>query len=138
DYAPAYLFRGIAHADIGDRDAAMADYSKAIELEPGNVFAAFAYLNRGSAHMAVRDLDAAIPAYSKAIELEARNTHRHPLPRGRAYQRKGDGNRGLADFKKAGELEPNKENSPRAGVPYLKNPFDPTVPPTPAPAEATK
>ncbi len=87
--------------------------------------------------MAVGDLDAAIADFSKAIELEPGNTRGYLL-RGLAYQRKGDGNRGLADFNKAGELEADKDNSTHAGVPYLKNPFDLTVPPTPAPAEAAK
>src|SRR4051794_3319958 len=37
--AGAYYNRGIAHWEDGDLDAAIAEFSKTIELEPGNAFA---------------------------------------------------------------------------------------------------
>src|SRR6516162_8875976 len=45
--ALAYNNRGIAHADKGDLDRAITDYSAAIRLDPG---LAIAYNNRGLVH----------------------------------------------------------------------------------------
>ena len=63
----AYINRGSAYAKKGDFEAAIADHTKAIELDP-NLH--IAYSNRGVAYAEKGDLDNAIADYSKAIALD--------------------------------------------------------------------
>ena len=62
----AYTKRGNAYADIGDFDAAIEDYNKAIDLPPEY---AFAYNSRGIAYLKEGDLCAAIEDFNKVIAL---------------------------------------------------------------------
>ena len=59
--------RGVGKRAKGDLEGAIADFTKAIELNPE--FAA-AYNNRGGAKREKNDLDAAIADFTKAIELK--------------------------------------------------------------------
>jgi tetratricopeptide (TPR) repeat protein len=52
-----YYNRGLAKQDKGDLDGAIADYNRAIELDPKYFFA---YNNRGNAKKDKDDLDGAI------------------------------------------------------------------------------
>ncbi len=63
----AYYNRGAAKIEKGDLDGAIADYNRAIELNPKD---ARAYNNRGIAKRAKGDLDGAIADYNRAIELD--------------------------------------------------------------------
>ena len=76
-FAPNYNKRGLAREAKGDHDGAIADYNRAIELNPKY---AGAYNNRGLAKQArglasclateaKGDLDGAIADYDRAIEL---------------------------------------------------------------------
>jgi tetratricopeptide (TPR) repeat protein len=65
--AAAYNNRGNAYYDKGDKDAAIADYSQAVKLDPNY---AAAYYNRGIAYSAKGDKDAAIADYSQAVKLD--------------------------------------------------------------------
>ena len=67
DLTQAYNHRGLAYADIDDFDAAIEDYSKAIDLESGN--AAVYYNNRGLTYLNKGDFDAAIEDLKTAINL---------------------------------------------------------------------
>src|SRR5439155_26586183 len=68
-FAPYYNKRGLAKEAKGDHDGAIADYNRAIELNPKH---ASAYNNRGIAKQAKGDLDGAIADYNRAIELDAK------------------------------------------------------------------
>ena len=57
--------RGIAFLKKGDHDKALADFNKAIELDPNN---ALAYSNRGKALSKKGNDDKALADYNKAIE----------------------------------------------------------------------
>ncbi len=59
-----YLARGNSHID---RDKAIADYNKTIELKPDY---AFAYNNRGNVYDDKGEYDKAIGDYNKTIELK--------------------------------------------------------------------
>jgi tetratricopeptide (TPR) repeat protein len=63
----AYNNRGTAWKNKGDYDRAIADYSKAIELDPQY---ALAYYNRGIAWKNKRDYGRAMADYNKLIELD--------------------------------------------------------------------
>ena len=61
-----YFQRGIAHGELGNYDAAIADYTKAIEISPN---LSQAYNNRGNAYDDLKNYDAAISDFTKAIEI---------------------------------------------------------------------
>ena len=62
----AYLRRAEAEHALNRRDAATADYSKAIELHPAE---AFLYLRRGRHYNSLRACDRALSDFGKAITL---------------------------------------------------------------------
>jgi len=93
---------GTAHMGQGDWGAAVADFSKAIELDPKNPLA---YSARGNAKINTGELDEAIADHSKAIELDP--TRRAPyINRGVAKIDKGDLEGAIADYSKAIALDP--------------------------------
>ena len=99
----AYCNRGRVFALKGDVEKAMADYDRAIRLDPKF---AIAYNNRGDALMTRGDIDKAIADFSTAIKHDPQNVHAYGN-RGWAHQRKRDFARALADYGSAIELAPN-------------------------------
>ena len=93
--------RGHAKEVKGDWDGAIADFSKAIELNP-----TFAdnYQMRGSAKRAKGDLDGAIVDFTKAIELNPKDAYAYDA-RGNAKKAKGDQAGADADFAQALKLK---------------------------------
>lgn len=105
-----------------DLDQAIAGYTKAIQLDPGN---AKYYLDRGNGYdiKSFRDkgsLDLAIADYAKAIDLvaAAKSSFGLPMPpeqltallydyRGVDYYHKGNFDQAIADFSKAIEIYPS-------------------------------
>ncbi len=69
----AYNNRGAARADLGDKQGAVADYSKPIELKPD---LATPYANRGIARAELGDKQGAIEDLQKAAQLYC--AQRHP------------------------------------------------------------
>src|ERR1019366_198984 len=105
----AYLNRGIAKKQKGELDGAIADYNRAIELDPRVVIG---YNNRGTAKSAKGDLDGAIADYNRAIELDPRFVIGY-LNRGNAKTQKGDLDWASADYSSALELDPRDADSYR-------------------------
>lgn len=62
-----YSTRGLAFFRLGEHEKAMADYARAIELDPGH---AVARNNRGYAFAAQRQFDRAAADYQEAIRLD--------------------------------------------------------------------
>jgi tetratricopeptide (TPR) repeat protein len=85
-------------------DEAIADYAKAIELNPQKVSA---YAGRGRALFGKKQFDESIADFTKAIGLDPKNTEAY-INRGNALQAKSDLDRALADYTKVIELEPQK------------------------------
>jgi tetratricopeptide (TPR) repeat protein len=75
--AVAYHRRGIAYAAKRDFDRAIADYSKAIEIDPEHVGA---YNDRGLAYTNKSDYQRAIADVTKAVELSAKSPPPMTIP----------------------------------------------------------
>jgi tetratricopeptide (TPR) repeat protein len=65
-----YNIRGIAYGKKGEYDNAIADYTRAIEIDPND---AWAYCNRGGAYDEKGDYDKAIADYTQAIEIDPKD-----------------------------------------------------------------
>jgi tetratricopeptide (TPR) repeat protein len=96
--------------DQGDYERAIADFSKAIELDPGS---ADAYNRRGAAYDDLHEYEQAIADYSKSIEFNYDPLSWPYYNRGRAYYEIGDHDRAIVDFEKALELglDPNAKQA---------------------------
>ena len=102
-----YFYRGSAYFKKKNFDAAIADYTKAIDANPKYVEA---YGNRGNAYNEKDEYALAIADYNKAIELAPKNSMLHSLlytNRGLVYERIGDKNKAIADYKKAIVIDPS-------------------------------
>ena len=66
DSGNAFYARGLAHQSQGARDAAIADFSEAIRLDPSYANAFYA---RGLVYQAKGDVDRAIGDFNEAIRL---------------------------------------------------------------------
>ena len=98
--AAEYLDRGLAHM-AAEPDAAIADFTKAIQLDPRN---SAAYFNRGRILANKNNLDDAISDFSKAIDIDPRDAMAYSN-RGVLRARKGDGDGAIADYNKAIEID---------------------------------
>jgi tetratricopeptide (TPR) repeat protein len=100
--AIAYGNRGNAHHDKGEYGPAIADYSKAIALDPAD---AVVYNNRGIAYRAMGDIGSAIADYTRVVELKPRDAIAYNN-RGIAFRIKGDIDSAIADHTKAIDIDP--------------------------------
>jgi tetratricopeptide (TPR) repeat protein len=103
DNAPiAYDNRGVAYGELGQWDNTIADFSRAIEIDPGY---AKAYYDRGIAYGNLSQWNLAIVDFSKAIEIDQKYTDAFS-DRGNAYSNLGQLDKAIADFSKAIEIDP--------------------------------
>ena len=96
--------QGLENSNLQQYDKAIADYNKAIELDPKS---AVAYSRRGFAYGELEQLDKAIADLTKAIELDPKDADCYNN-RGKAYLKVGKKKEAEADFAKAKML--NKGN----------------------------
>ena len=104
--ATIYFNRGLARQANGDLDQAIADFDRAITLNPKH---AFAYNNRGNSYLAKGDLDRALADHELAVTL----LPTHPLPyysRGSSRRKRGDKEQAIADFRMALSLHPSTKH----------------------------
>lgn len=94
--------RGNEKWDKGDKQGAIADYSKAIEVNPK---VANAYYNRGNAYRDLGNNQTAIADFSKAIEINPKHTDAYNN-RGNALFDSGNKQGAIADYNKAIEIDP--------------------------------
>jgi tetratricopeptide (TPR) repeat protein len=99
DFAAAHHIRGIASAEKGDHQAAVADYSRSLELTPTTS----AYYNRGTAYLALGDSAAALADFDRAIAGEPRVPQAH-VNRALALLASGRSAEVAADLDRAVEL----------------------------------
>ena len=104
----AYVDRGRTYILQEDNDRAIADFTKAIELDPKG---ASAYNHRGVAYSGKLDFDNAIADFDKAIQFDPLLNNAHSN-RGVAFSRKGDEARARADFEIEEQLFPHQSSGP--------------------------
>ena len=97
-----HLFKGAAYVLKEQWDGGIAEYNKALELNPRF---AIAYRTRGFAYCGKGQYDQAISDFTKAIEINPRYADAY-LFRGFAYGGKGQYDQAVSDFTKAIEINP--------------------------------
>ena len=100
--------RGFAYHEKGEYDRAIADYDRAIQLNPDD---AYPLSNRGNAHEHKGEYDRAIADYDQVIKLKPD----HALSfynRGIAFRLKGEYDRAIRDYDRAIELKPDGMDAP--------------------------
>jgi tetratricopeptide (TPR) repeat protein len=96
-------WRGVQLVESNDYPAALADFSRAIDLQPDN---GDNYFWRGHVHYAQRNYAAALADLSRAVDLQIRQGDNY-FWRGRAYHAHGDHAAAVADFSHAIALQPD-------------------------------
>jgi len=104
DLGALYRYRAYAksHAEKPDLDAAIADYSEAVRLDPNNfipfILRANVYSDKGQRELAIKD-------YDRVIELNPRADFYNN--RGDSLRKTGNVDRAIADLDEAIKLDPN-------------------------------
>ena len=101
--ADNYYNSGVAKDERGDLKGAIADYSKAIEINPHYFIA---YNNRGNSYQHIGRHDLAIADYNKTIELEPENGMPYNN-RGFTFLLLGELEKAEGDLRKSLELNEN-------------------------------
>jgi tetratricopeptide (TPR) repeat protein len=99
----AYILRGIAYANKGDDDKAMADYNQAIQLDPNEIEA---YVNRGCAYFNTDINDKALTDFDQAIRLDPNDARAYYF-RGWVYLMKDDFDKAIAEYSQAIDKKPD-------------------------------
>jgi tetratricopeptide (TPR) repeat protein len=115
--ARPYYNRGIALDRQGQLDKAIADYSKAIQINQNYTSA---YSNRGLAYIRLKQFDRALADSRKAIEIDPKcATAFNNL--GLIFDQQGQLNESVSQYSKAIELNPNYEEAySNRGISYGK------------------
>ena len=106
--SPAYedttrsFYRALAELQVGLLDDAKRDFGKATELAPGEPAA---WANLGLAHLRLGEFEGAKPPIDKAVELDPKSSDLVFL-RGRLETSEGKLDEGIADYRRAADLEP--------------------------------
>ena len=96
----AYGNRGLAKDDLGDKQGALDDYNKALELNPHN---SEAYNNRGLVKDHMGDYRGAADDYTKALEINPKYDEAY-VGRGNAKNAMGNYEGAIEDYNKALEI----------------------------------
>ena len=102
DLASAHLNRGIAFSRLTEYQEALADFDRALELNPGLTKA---YRGRGEAHAGLDNYEAAIADYDLALDRDSSSETVFNL-RGEARVALGDHGSAVDDFLDAVRLDP--------------------------------
>ena len=98
-----YSHRGLIYNEQEKFDLALADFNKAIQLNPN---LATVYYNRGLVYEQQEKFDFALSDFTKAIELEPNNILAYNS-RGLLYKKQEKFDFALADFNQVSQLNPN-------------------------------
>jgi tetratricopeptide (TPR) repeat protein len=117
DNPGAYGNRAIAYEKRNDLPHAMADYAKALKLDPNN---ADLYSSRGLCFFRQGDYDRALSDFNEAIRCNAHDAEYYVL-RGQVHGAKNTLDLALADFSEALKLDPLKAGAYAGrGLVYFK------------------
>ncbi len=94
--------RGTTHVDANRLDDALADYTRAFELDPQNETACY---NRGNTLYSLERYDEAVAVETQAIQLNPKDADAYNT-RGKAHAMLAHSDEALADFSKAIRLNP--------------------------------
>jgi tetratricopeptide (TPR) repeat protein len=97
--ALAHLMRGILLEDAGDHRGALADFSRAIEIQPAPV----AYYNRGTSYLALADHTRAVADFDRALAGDEQMPQAF-VNRGLAHLALGHWDMALADAERGASL----------------------------------
>ncbi len=97
-----WLDEGNAYYDAGQYDKAIADYTRALQLDPEF---AWAYIERGNAYGELQQYDKAIADYDQALTLDPKDTRAY-RNRGNAYYVLQQYDKAIADYGQALTLDP--------------------------------
>ena len=101
-----YNSRGYKSYEKGQYDLAIADYNRALQIDPND---AMVLANRANAYAAKEDFDKAIADYTKAAEINPKDFKvYHDL--GLTYVNKGDFDKAIYYFNKTLEVKPDVIN----------------------------
>ena len=115
--AKDYYARGYAHDQQGDLPGAIADYTKAIELDPTY---ADAYYARGYVYSQTKNFKAAIADYTKELEINPKDGKIY-YARASILDDQGDFAQAIEDYNKLIELNPQDASAYNSrGVAYGK------------------
>lgn len=101
-----YVRRAQKHSKTQNYQAALIDFTKAIELQPNN---ARLYFGRGYTYLKMEDFQKAIIDFDKAVEFTEESPDNYVVyeSRGEAYHNLKNYQAALIDYTKAIELRPN-------------------------------
>lgn len=108
--ADAYAWRGFAHGDKGEWEAAIADGLASVRLAPTN--ANFSYL-LGFSLMAVKDYDRAIASFDHAAQLAPKESD-YVYMIGQAEEEKGDLDAAVAAYRRILTIKPDHKGATAA------------------------
>ena len=98
--AEEHFWQGIEYRRQKNNEAAMKEFSRAIEIDPDY---SFAYYNRALIYYMSGDLGSSLAEYNKAIELNPNNPY-WTYERGFLYLQLGDQESAILDLEKSLEL----------------------------------
>jgi tetratricopeptide (TPR) repeat protein len=104
DLAAVLASRGVAYDNKGQTDAAIADFTAALELKPdfGD-----AYIDRGLSWTKKHEYDRAIAEFTQASNVDPAHAFIALNDRGNAYDEKGDFEKAIADYSGSIRLRPD-------------------------------
>ena len=105
--AEDYINRGISKYNLGNYNAAIADYTSAIRIDPDD---AIAYYNRGLAKYYLGNYNAAIADYTSAIRIDPDDALAY-YNRGIAKDDLGNYNAAITDYTSAIRIDPDFVNA---------------------------
>jgi tetratricopeptide (TPR) repeat protein len=107
DFPHAYTMRAQAQADEGNFEMAVADYTRALDINPW--FSA-ALQGRGNLLLKIGDFSGAVADYSRVLEINQKLVGAY-VNRGNAYSALGQFDPALDDYNRALVIEPYNNNA---------------------------
>jgi hypothetical protein len=117
-YAQAYSYLGMAYKELGEDEAAMVAFQRAVDLRPGDY--PWNWVNIGMLLLETGRYDESIRALEQALGLLPNDSWAHTCL-GKAYLKRGETEKAAALFKKAIEFDP-QDQRPVVELNQLTNP----------------